>query len=491
MGALGADVDALRDLAGSMRRSSQRIDEITVRLDRRTRGTRWPGADGERFRREWVLRHRPELAALGARCRRLATDLDRQADDQRRASRADPATPPSLAAPPALTLPRSSTSAGLPEVPRTERRFHGGIELTVGFVAAQIDGDVWLQQLDGGRTRVVVSETNGLGLVAGVGATASFSVGDHQDTTTPTTGAQASAEAHLAGVTRRSWVVPDGEIDELLAQVAAVEVAATVNPRLGLPRADGTTPIGGEGSASAARTLGGLFDGVVERLTGFDPGVDDRLGSLATLRAPGSIESLVEVEASLGLGGALLGLSGPAAHGSAGGTLRAGRGISASSRSTIVEYSGGLAETLSTSLGDRLGVPIPGGDRAVVGVRLELVEPRDGRSGADGHLLARVSHTRGSDLVETVMSVDLTAGPPDLGDALRGVVDRLGSGDVPAALRSLATQSATTAWADRVTSRTTTAAVSGTTLRGSGEVGTGLTAGISARGKVVHVDRTG
>lgn len=139
MGALGADAAALERLAGSMRTASRQLSEVALGLERRTRATGWTGPDAARFERDWALRHRPALLALAHRSAGLASSLDHQAAEQRRASASSgPPAPPA----PVPPTPRVRRPAPVSPFPRTEQRFSGGVGVKVGFVTAEFDGDL-------------------------------------------------------------------------------------------------------------------------------------------------------------------------------------------------------------------------------------------------------------------------------------------------------------------------------------------------------------
>jgi hypothetical protein len=491
VGRLGADVDALHDLASSMRAASRQLDDLAPGPGRRARTAGWRGPDADRFQRDWDLRHRPSLAALGERCSRLARELENQADEQRRAS-ASPASARVALRDTALPglqgtdrLPAPGRGAG---APLTEQRFLGGIEVKVGVVTAKLSGDVAIEQLDDGRVRVTVSETGGLGLAAGVGATATFSVGDHRSGSTPTTGAQADAQVGAAAVERRSWEVEQHAVTGLLTMIAAAEAFALAGPGNAVGPLTGPTSIGAPGTPSAVRAIGRLLDAAVERLSGTDPGVGDRMASLVTIPVPDRVEHLVQVDVAAGAGATLLGRDTPAASAAAAGTLRAGRSVGAAGTSSIVEYSGGLSASLSAALMGQLAVPLPADAGVISGVRLELVE-----ANGDGpaRLVAKLSQTTGSTLREVTVRADLGGTPSGPASAtLRTALARLAGGDPTGAIAVL---SGSTGGADleRVSISTSSAELSGTTVRGGGSITAGAGAGLTVRGQVLQLERQG
>jgi hypothetical protein len=488
MGALGADAAALEDLAASMRAASRAVGDVALRLERHVRAAGWAGVDAARFERDWTVRQRPGLLQLSQHCGRMAGTLDRQAAEQRRAS-ATPATPAPVARHDEHRDARPvGGPAPLPPLPRVEQRLSGGVEVKVGIVTASIEGDVWLQDLPGERVRVTVVETESVGLSAGLGASAELTVGGTSSTTTPT-GGHLAADASLGGLLRRSWEADRDAVPGLLARVAAVEAAERVGLPIGDPRRE--VEIAGRGSGWLARNIGGLADGVAERLTGVDPGFDDRAQELVTLPAPDRVEALAEVELAAGAGFGLLGVLAPAGHLGGSTTLRAGRSASPGTSSTVVELQGGAAGALSATLLGRLGVGTPAAANAVDALRLELVSP--GGGGPD-HVLVTRTRTGDSTLDELRIRVDLAPAPPAASrtgiGGLRGLVDHLTAGDLHGALRELAGPLGDVV-PTSVNVAGGTAGLSGTTLRGGATASAGLGVGVTARGQVLRVDRGG
>jgi len=482
MGALGADAAALERLAGSMRTASRQLSEVALGLERRTRATGWTGPDAARFERDWALRHRPALLALAHRSAGLASSLDHQAAEQRRASASSgPPAPPA----PVPPTPRVRRPAPVSPFPRTEQRFSGGVGVKVGFVTAEFDGDLWLQELPDGRIRVTVMESAMIGAEATVGATAELTIGGTSSAPTPI-GGQAGAGAALGGVLRRSWEVDPDEVPGLIARVIAAEAAERAGMPVGDPR--GEIHIAGHGSTWFARALGGAADGITEHFTGVDPGFDDWAEGLVTLPAPDRVESLAAVELTAGAGFGALNRLAPSGHAGVTGTVRAGHASAGDTRSTIVEVQGGAAGTLSASLLGRLGVGLPGSEREHDTVRFELVEST--RRGAPDHLVVKVTRTGESTLEELLVRVDLDAATRGDGSpgGVRGLIQHLASGDVDGAVRDLLGP-----LGDVVpTSVTVTGSrgeLSGTTIGGGGSISAIAGLGLSANGQVLHVDR--
>jgi hypothetical protein len=85
----GADVAALRGLAGRLRRRQLAIDETRRRLAAVVDGLPWSGPDHDRFVDEWRRLHVPALVAVATEMSTASRRADAHADEQERASRPD------------------------------------------------------------------------------------------------------------------------------------------------------------------------------------------------------------------------------------------------------------------------------------------------------------------------------------------------------------------------------------------------------------------
>ena len=482
---LGADTDALRDLGSTLRRCASELDRIVVGLDGRVRGAGWRGPDAVRFERDWTGVQRVRLASGAQRCAELASTLERQAGEQERASATSSGAAPGAGtgagvstggrapdrgAPtgPAHDPDRAATA--VPAAPVAERRYLGGVDLTVGFATLAIAGDLSIQDLHDGRVRVVLGESTGVGVGAGAGGSVDVAIGDETLDPFAAAGLSAAVAGRLGGVERRSWTVRPDEVDDLLVRLGAESVVDA-------------TPF-----APAVDAATGLVDRATEWLTGLDPGVDQ----LATSPAPDATERLVEltVLASAGAGagrgdgpGSVAGL---AAAGS--GSVRAGIRTEGSgggaTTSAVIEANGTASAALGGALLGRLGVALGDSADAAGSLRVELPMTGPDRG---AHALVTHSSGDGSTLTETRAVVDLTH--PALADgALRvgAAADAVRDGDVDRALELLGS----IRWPDEaVTSAAGTAEVSGSSARAGGRVAFGPGVGVAARGHAVEVTR--
>ena len=475
---LGADTDALRDLGSTLRRCASELDRIAIGLDGRVRGAGWRGPDAVRFERDWTGVQRLRLASGAQRCAELASIVDRQAGEQERVSATSGGAHPGLGTGAGVSLggrapdgnaPTGSTSGPsraappVPAAPVAERRYLGGVDLTVAFGTLAIAGDLSVQALHDGRVRVVLGESTGVGVAAGAGGSVDVAVGDETPDPVAAAGLSAAVTGRLGGVERRSWTVHPDEIDDLLVRLGA-ETVVDATP---------FTP--------ALEAAAGLVDRATEWLTGLDPGVDQ----LATPPAPDATERLVEltVLASAGAGagrsdgpGSVAGL---AAAGS--GSVRAGirtEGSGDGARSSaVIEANGTASAALGGALLGRLGVALGDSVDAAGSLRVEL--PMTGPDRGT-HVVVTHNGGNGSTLTETRAVVDLTH--PGLADgALRvgAAADAIRDGDVDRAVELLGSMR----WPDEaVTSVVGTAEVSGSSARAGGRVAFGPGVGVAARG---------
>ena len=87
----GADDAQLRELAALFGSRSSTLRTLEAQLTGRINGSRWDGPDAARFIGEWNTGHRKAIAAAVTLFDRMAQDLRTNADQQDRASAADPA----------------------------------------------------------------------------------------------------------------------------------------------------------------------------------------------------------------------------------------------------------------------------------------------------------------------------------------------------------------------------------------------------------------
>ena len=87
-GMIGADPDALERLAGDFDRGAGSLESIVLRVRTSVHANPWAGARATRFRTDWDQRHGPQLKRTATTLRTAATQLRRQAAEQRQASSA-------------------------------------------------------------------------------------------------------------------------------------------------------------------------------------------------------------------------------------------------------------------------------------------------------------------------------------------------------------------------------------------------------------------
>jgi uncharacterized protein YukE len=85
----GADVDALRGLAGTLRRTHEAIDATRRRLGAAVDGVLWVGDDHARFADEWRRVHSPALMTIASEMSHASGQAEWHADQQEHASRPD------------------------------------------------------------------------------------------------------------------------------------------------------------------------------------------------------------------------------------------------------------------------------------------------------------------------------------------------------------------------------------------------------------------
>lgn len=90
---LGADADELERVAHELRAAADELDGHAGSLTGTLRSVAWVGGVATRFGAQWNGAHRPRIAATSQHVRDAAAELDRNAAEQRRASRAAPGAP--------------------------------------------------------------------------------------------------------------------------------------------------------------------------------------------------------------------------------------------------------------------------------------------------------------------------------------------------------------------------------------------------------------
>jgi uncharacterized protein YukE len=465
MSQLGADPDELRGAAASMRRASSTLSQLAGGLDQRTRTTGWHGPDARRFRAEWDDRHRPALLTLARDCMRLAGELDRQAREQQRAS---------------LDL-----LAVTPTGPEREVRYTGSIELTVASLNAALQGELSFEDLDDGTVRVGFSRGAGIGLAGSIGGTVDVGIGSDSQVNLPTTGSQAEGKARVGALERHSWVVDRGEVRLLLAQLAVDQAHGLGGGSELMDPKFAETSVGPAGLAWVADKVADVVDGATELVTGHDPGLDDLVQQLTTIPAPERSERLVQLEAVASAGGAIGSLLGAGGNVAVNSTWRTGVGTTRDTTSVIAEFRGGASGAVGGSLLRRFGIYLPADAHTEVFQRFEYVEGPDGRD----QVLLTSSTTVGSELEERTVRIDVDDdASATLGSGLREGIRRLARGDLDGATRSFAHLHELVVNADEVEVTERTADVTARNVRGKVKAGTGLTFGISARGRMVELE---
>ncbi|MFN7148332.1 MAG: hypothetical protein ACK4V6_02515 [Microthrixaceae bacterium] len=476
---LGADPDHLRELARTLRSAAGQLDTLSNGLARRARSAGWRGPDAEAFQRRWQLEHRPRMHHVAEQLGTLSRQADRHAEEQVHASGGSGATTPNVTptdtrssapaasstSPPTVTPP---TAAPLPALPRHEDRYSGGVELRVGPVVGTLTADLTLQQLDDERVRVVVARAVGAGAAVSAGATADLALGGPNGAGAAGSGASGDARLRLAGVERRAWEVDQDRVDDLLVRLA-LEQGATA-----------TT-----GHADPLGKLAGGLDRVAERLLGRDPGLDLAAALATSVPAPSRTDQLAEVEVAGAAGVGLGAVAGLGARASGVTSLRAGTTTSASGRATVVEYHGSSSGALTSTLLRRLGVQLPADAHRALTVRLEHAPAR----GSEGpQLLVRVSAVTDARIDDVVARVTLADMSDAASTAVTDTLGALGRGDVGAAIAAVQHLDVPV---DRVELVGGTGELTGNSGRAGVGAGLGIGAGISTRGIVAHVDRTG
>jgi hypothetical protein len=412
----------------------------------------------------------------------LSRHAERHADEQVHASAGSGASVPSAtsehartsthaAVPTTPAAPLPSTRSGaapLPALPRSEDRYSGGVELRVGPVVGTLAGDLTLQQLEDERVRVIFARTIGAGAAVGAGATADVAIGGPAGAGAAGSGASGDARVRLGGVERRAWEVDQGRVDDLLARLALEQGARTTTGH--------DDPLG---------SLAGGLDRIAERVLGRDPGLDVAAALATSLPEPIRTDQLAEVEVAGAAGIGLGAVAGLGARVSGVSAVRAGNTTTSTGRATVVEYHGSSTGALTSTLLRRLGIQLPTDAHRALNVRLEHA-PSPDASGSS--LVVRVSAVTDARLDDLVARVTFTDTTDAASTAAADAIGALARGDVADAIAAVQRL-------DLPVDRVELIGERGELTGNSGRAGVGgalgLGAGISARGTVAHVDRTG
>lgn len=212
---LGADPDDLQHLAASFDRAARTLTDAVVRADRAVGRAGWHGPAAAAFSRRWAA-DRAAVRAAALRCTSAATELRHQAHQQQAAARSEG---PSRA--------RGSGRAA-PPLTRSESFVRVGGFVDVGPLEGRVAVQARVEELDGARSRVTVSDVVGLAGVAAVGANVEGGCG--ATTATPVRPLRAEAEVSAgAEVEHRTvWEVPDDGVHGLLAAEGAQRLAGAL-----------------------------------------------------------------------------------------------------------------------------------------------------------------------------------------------------------------------------------------------------------------------
>ena len=90
MSMVGADVDALRRLAGSLRHTMHEVEAARLEVAAVVGGLRWAGDDRDRFVDEWHRVHDPTLMTIASEMGRASAQAGQHAARQEWASRRHP-----------------------------------------------------------------------------------------------------------------------------------------------------------------------------------------------------------------------------------------------------------------------------------------------------------------------------------------------------------------------------------------------------------------
>lgn len=486
MSLLGADPDALGALGTRLRAASRELELIAVGLERRVRAAGWSGRDAQAFEGEWHHRYRPQLLALADRFRDTANTLDRQAQEQIRASGGAPGTASGGASSGGATTARDAPLPAPDPLPRSEVHLLAGTELIGGVLVGGLAHALSVQQLPHSRSRVVVTSTNTAGL------TATFGADVHGGGNAPLIGASASGQATLATITRREYLVRDDDV---------WPTVATVEAELGVARAvDATRSLPGVGAAlGAVAPVVALWDRVVDRVSGHDVDLGAALDPWSIAPEPDRVETLTQVAISASVGASLasalgldsgVDLSGAIRFGSAtDGSDNADRGESGESGGgRILEFEGTAGTALSGALLDRASLALPGDVEQSATLRIELpAHPRDGVDLIVTRVQSDASGLRQQTSNIALSSIGLTSIAHDIAEATH----QLQHGQLHTALQTLAgiDLSSDSPAVDSVVSATGAQSLVDHTTTGGARLGEGLGVGFSGEGGVQRFER--
>ena len=86
MAQLGADVDALDQLARKCEEEAQKIEQTVSIISSQLHNTWWQGTDAERFRSDWESTHTSALRQVAEQMKLAGAACTAQANQQRQAS---------------------------------------------------------------------------------------------------------------------------------------------------------------------------------------------------------------------------------------------------------------------------------------------------------------------------------------------------------------------------------------------------------------------
>lgn len=463
MSQLGADPEDLRTLARSLRTAAGRLDLLSLGLTRRVRTSAWNGPDAERFHRQWQLRHRPDLDGASTQLAALARRLEHQATEQLAAS-----GPAAGVGTPALlrTGPRPTVRSGLPDLPRREDRYLGGVDLRLGPFSTGLTGDLTVAELADGRRRVTLAETAAAGVVVAAGSSVDVGIGGPHGSGASSGGAAGEARARAGIVQRRSWEMDADDVDDLLVRLAAEQAAGTAI-----------------GVDDPVVRVAGLADRVAEWLTGEDPGWDVAAVVATGVPAPHVVEHLVEVELAAGAGVAAAGPAGIGGRAQGMWSLRVGGMERGDEHVRVVELRSSATATLTSTLLRRLGVALPFDAHHGVALRVEVAPPA---TGGATEVLVRATDTSGDRVEDLTARVLIGPAGSSAARSLHDALDALERGEPDAALDSLARLRIPV---DRVEIASDVATLSGHSARAGIASGAGTGVGVTARGQELHLRR--
>lgn len=452
---LGADPDHLRGLALTLRSAAGQLDALSTGLARRLRELDWRGPDAVAARHLWESRLGPQLRAAADGLLDLARRVRLHADEQQHASGADVG---------------AATTRPLPAPARVEDRIVGGLDVRIGPVSTGVSGDLTIAEVSDDRRRITLSQVVAGGGVLAFGSTADVAFGGTSGAGAATNGVSAEARARAGVVVRRTWEVAEDRVDDLLVRLALDEAGQAVI-----------------GTSDVVGRVVGAADTLAKWLTGEDPAWDVAVGALTSVPTPATSERLAQVDLSGAAGagwGGSLGLGARAAGATA---LRVGRSDAAERQSTVVELESSGSAAVTSTLLRRLGISLPMEADAAVTMRLEL--PDGLGDGGDRTAVARISATSDGriDEVRALLHFDGPSGR-SAADSLAAVLRDVGDGDVAHVLSRL---DAAAVQPTRVQVQSSTAVLSGGSARAGLGAGLGLGAGASARGQVLHLERSG